>query len=147
LVVGCARAEPTQCRDEVPFESREEATALASELPRQLLTFDFHSPLFIFDLCELWESGVAGSVEDGPVVSGIPTLVLAGQYHPVTPPAWGRLAAETLRNSFFYEFPGIGHGAMRSNACALAIGLQFLDNPTTEPDASCINDLSRPSFK
>jgi pimeloyl-ACP methyl ester carboxylesterase len=137
----------TECRDEVPFQSPAEASALASGLPPQLLAFDFYAPSFVFDLCESWESGVAGAIEDQPVVSDIPALVLGGQYDPVTPSAWGRLAAETLGNGFFYEFRGIGHGAIRSNACALEIGLQFLDDPTTEPDASCIDALSGPDFK
>ena len=72
---------------------------------------------------------------------------LSGQYDPITPPAWGQLAAETLSHSFFYEFPGIGHGVMRSNQCGLEIGLAFLDDPAAEPDTSCIDDLAGPEFK
>ena len=34
-----------------------------------------------------------------------------------------------------YEFPNKGHGVMRSDECALRIGLQFLDDPWTEPGA------------
>ena len=131
----------------MPFQSPAEASARASDLPPQLLAFDFYAPSFVFGLCESWESGVAAAIEDQPVVSDIPALVLAGQYDPVTPPDWSRLAAETLSNSFFYELRGIGHGAIRSNACALEIGLQFLDDPTTEPDTSCIDALSSPAFK
>jgi hypothetical protein len=52
-----------------------------------------------------------------------------------------------LANSFFYEFPNVAHGAMRSNRCALEIGLQFLDDPAAEPDASCLGELGRPESK
>jgi pimeloyl-ACP methyl ester carboxylesterase len=97
-------------------------------------------------LCESWAAGQAGSEENEPVTSPLPTLVLSGQYDPVTPPAWGRLAAETLENSTFYEFPGVGHGVMRSDDCGLEIGLQFLDDPSVEPDASCIKALAGPEF-
>jgi pimeloyl-ACP methyl ester carboxylesterase len=136
-----------QCREEMPFESPEKAIALSAELPPQLVAGDFYDPAFVFNLCQSWDSGEAGSVENEAVVSDIPTLVLAGQYDPVTPPAWARLAAETLSNSFYYEFPGIGRGVIRSDRRGLTIALQFLDNPTTEPDATCINELSSPSFE
>jgi hypothetical protein len=71
----------------------------------------------------------------------------AREYDPVTPPDWGRLAAETLDNSFFYELPGIGHGAMCSNKCGLELSLQFLADPTAAPDASCVSDLPGPDFR
>jgi pimeloyl-ACP methyl ester carboxylesterase len=133
------------CHEDVPFESYEEMRALAVDLPRQIR--DHYVKPFIFELCESWASGVADPVENDAVVSDVPALVLSGQYDPITPPVWGRLAAETLKSSFFYEFPGVGHGVMRSNGCALSLGLQFLDDPTTEPDASCIDDLSDPVFQ
>jgi pimeloyl-ACP methyl ester carboxylesterase len=82
-----------------------------------------------------------------PVVSDVPALIFAGQFDPITPSAWGQLAAETLSNSFFYEFPNLGHGVMDSDRCALEIGLQFLDDPTTEPDVCCMDALPGPSFK
>ena len=34
-----------------------------------------------------------------------------------------------LDNSFFYELPGIGHGAMCSNECGLELSIQFLADP------------------
>jgi pimeloyl-ACP methyl ester carboxylesterase len=134
-----------RCRDEVPFESPEEASALAASLPAQIRKH-FAFP-FDLTLCQSWQSGQADAIEKEPVVSDIPTLVVSGQYDPITPPAWGALAAETLSNSSYYEFPGIGHGVIRSSECALGIGLQFLDDPTTEPDSSCIDLLDGPDFK
>jgi pimeloyl-ACP methyl ester carboxylesterase len=79
--------------------------------------------------------------------SDVPALIFAGHFDPITPPEWGQLAARTLSRSFFYEFPNLGHGVMDSNRCALEIGLQFLDDPTTEPDTSCMDDLSGPDFR
>jgi pimeloyl-ACP methyl ester carboxylesterase len=133
------------CREEVPFESQEEALVLAADLPP--LYSDLFATAFDWTVCESWKAGVADPIENQAVVSDIPTLVLSGRYDPVTPPAWGRLAAETLANSFVYEFPSLAHGAMRSNACALEIGLQFLDDPTAAPDASCLDELVGPEFR
>jgi hypothetical protein len=36
---------------------------------------------------------------------------------------------------------------MDSNRCALQIGLQFLDDPTLEPDTSCLDNLPGPDFR
>jgi pimeloyl-ACP methyl ester carboxylesterase len=133
------------CREEMAFESQEQAEALAAELP------PVFSELFVdvydWTVCASWQASVADPIENEAVVSDIPTLVLSGRYDPVTPPAWGRLAAETLANSFVYEFPNVAHGTMRSNSCALEIGLQFLDDPTTEPDTSCLERLGSPEFR
>jgi Tol biopolymer transport system component/pimeloyl-ACP methyl ester carboxylesterase len=133
------------CREEMAFESLEEALTLAAELPP--VFSDLFAGAYDWAVCASWEAGVADPIENQAVVSDIPTLVLSGRYDPVTPPAWGRLAAETVANSFFYEFPNVAHGAMRSNACALEIGLQFLDDPTAEPDTSCLDKLGSPEFE
>ena len=86
-------------------------------------------------------------IEKEPVVSRIPTLVLTGQYDPITPPAWGQLAAETLGNSFYYEFPGFGHGVSFDGPCGLDIVLEFLSDPSKEPDSSCFDVLAGPDFQ
>jgi pimeloyl-ACP methyl ester carboxylesterase len=100
-----------------------------------------------WSVCASWQAGVADPIENEAVVSDIPTLVLSGRYDPVTSPAWGRLAAETLPNSFVYEFPNVAHGAMGSNRCALEIGLQFLADPTVEPDTSCLEEPGSAGFE
>jgi pimeloyl-ACP methyl ester carboxylesterase len=134
-----------QCNEEVPFESYELGRELAADLPPQIA--EYFDSYFEFTLCESWQAGQADPVEDTAVASDLPALVLAGQYDPVTPPEWSRLAAETLSNHFFYEFPGQGHGIMRSDRCGLEIGLQFLEDPTSEPDASCMDALGAPDFR
>jgi pimeloyl-ACP methyl ester carboxylesterase len=128
----------TICREEVPPDSYETARLLAAELPSQLR--DHYVSPMMFRICDIWDSGLAEPIEKEPVYSSIPTLVLTGQYDPITPPAYNRTIAETLSNSFFYEIPGIGHGAMRGSTCALEIGLQFLENPTRRPDAACLSN-------
>jgi hypothetical protein len=52
-----------------------------------------------------------------------------------------------LANSFVYEFPNVVHDVMRSDRCALEIGLQFLDNPTAKPDTWCLDELGSPEFR
>lgn len=128
------------CHDDVAFETYKEAMALSTDLPTPVADF-FVSP-FIFELCESWPAGKAQPIDNEPVFSDIPTLLLAGRYDPITPPTWAKLAAQTLSNSFYLEFPDRGHGVLYADRCGLEIGLAFLDNPTAEPDAACLFGLS-----
>jgi len=134
-----------QCNEEVPFESYELGRELAVGLPPQV--GEYYDSYFEFTLCESWQAGQADPVENMAVSSDLPSLVLAGQFDPVTPPEWGQMAAETLSNHYYYEFPGLAHGIMRSNVCGLEIGLQFLEDPASEPDASCMDELPVLAFR
>jgi hypothetical protein len=93
-----------------------------------------------YEVCEGWDSGEADDNENEPVTSDVPVLVLAGEFDPITPPAWGRQAAETLENSFYYEFPAIGHGAS-FEPCPRGMMIEFLSDPSVAPDASCAEEL------
>ena len=73
--------------------------------------------------------------------SDLPVLILNGEFDPVTPPDWGEKAAETLQNSFVFEFPGIGHGASFFEGCPQSIFTAFLLNPENEPDGKCIEEM------
>ena len=89
-------------------------------------------------MCEGWAVEPAAPIENQTVVSDVPALVLSGEIDPITPPRWAQAAAENLRTSYFYVFPGYGHGVTRKSPCALAMMLQFFDDPTQAPDDSCI---------
>jgi pimeloyl-ACP methyl ester carboxylesterase len=133
------------CREEIPYESYQDLLDLGSALPRPFFeTYDSDGP---WRLCEVWGVAPAEPYVNDPVTSHVPTLVLEGTFDPITPLEWGRLAAETVQNCFYYEFPGVGHGVMRTDDCGLQIGLQFLDDPTTEPDTSCLDHVSIPGFQ
>jgi pimeloyl-ACP methyl ester carboxylesterase len=136
-----------QCREEVPFESLDAAVEVGASLdPGIAAHYVDGFARFHFALCEEWRMEPADPIESLAVVSDIPTLILAGSYDPVTPPAWGESTAAALENAFYYLFPHVGHGVMRSTACGLAIGMQFLDDPYSEPDSSCIAEMSPPAF-
>lgn len=134
-----------QCREEISFTTPEEMAAMAEAYPQQLAGF-FASP-FRFPMCDSWQVEKAALIENEAVFSDIPTLVFGGRYDLETPSKWGALISKTLTNSYFYEFPGVAHGVMRSNSCALDIGLDFLDDPTVEPDSSCLADEEPPTFR
>jgi pimeloyl-ACP methyl ester carboxylesterase len=125
------------CREEAPFYSYENYYALMEGLPRQIVAH--YEPSLIMGLCEAWAVEPAAHIENQAVVSDVPALVLSGEIDPITPPRWARGAAEHLSNSYFYVFPGYGHGVTRKSHCALDMMLQFFDDPAQEPDSSCID--------
>jgi hypothetical protein len=71
---------------------------------------------------------------------------MAGEYDPITPPAWGRHVAETLENSYLFEYPGVGHGASTVVGCPRDMMIAFLNDPTTPPDSACIAEMDLPQF-
>jgi hypothetical protein len=99
-----------------------------------------------FEICDAWDSGQAGAVENEPVHSDIPTLVLAGEYDPITPPAWGQRTASMLENSSYFEYPGMGHGLSIAHNCPQEMMFAFWDDPTVAPDDACIAGLDLPDF-
>jgi pimeloyl-ACP methyl ester carboxylesterase len=132
-----------ECYEEAPFNPPEAIQEAAQVRPILLDYLPIH---FNLAICDVWPSGQAGTIETEPVHSDIPTLLMAGEYDPYTPPSWAELAAETLSNSYVYVFPGIGHGPINHSECAKSITQAFLDDPTTEPDASCLAEVQAPDF-
>lgn len=130
-----------ECNEEVFFSNLDTAFSNIEPYADQLelsLIFEVED---VFIQCEMWAVDGAPDIENTPVLSDIPTLVLSGQFDPVTPSAWGFSAAETLSHSFAYEFPGVGHGSIYAGECPVSILLAFIDNPTAEPDSSCIGAM------
>ncbi|RRR68748.1 MAG: alpha/beta fold hydrolase [Candidatus Viridilinea halotolerans] len=130
-----------ECREEGYVSSLEQAEALAIALPPQLANALLASNEDFFMLCAIWDVEAATDYERSVVYSAVPTLVLAGEYDPVTPPSWGVLASAGLLNSYFYVLPGGGHAVTDASDCMMSITKEFLDNPDQEPDASCVDDL------
>ncbi|MCB0034659.1 MAG: alpha/beta fold hydrolase [Anaerolineales bacterium] len=96
--------------------------------------------------CERWGVPPLEATVNLPVQSDIPTLVLSGQFDPITPPSFGETAAATLPNSYAYTLPATGHGAATDSDCAVQIVRQFLTHPTQEPLANCIDSVAALDF-
>jgi pimeloyl-ACP methyl ester carboxylesterase len=97
--------------------------------------------------CQIWTVKKADPSEAQPVTSAIPTVVLEGEYDPITPPSNGALAAQTLSHSFTFLFPGQGHGQFLFSACPTSIVLAFESDPSQKPDGSCIATMVEPQFQ
>jgi len=132
-----------QCNEELSFSSQ---AAFEVELERYPELAGMYKDSILgglaFRLCAVWEAGSAEASANQPVKSEVPTLILSGEFDPITPPAWGFQAAETLDNAFAYVFPGIGHGASVADPCPMSMMVDFLDDPQREPEASCIAEMN-----
>lgn len=135
-----------QCGEEVAF-TKEADFSVGSVNSR---FFEAMNPEGILALCKDWTTDSVEAIENKPVVSEIPTLILSGEFDPITPPEWGQLTAETLKNAQFFEFPGFSHGILGEGSdggmCTFNILNTFLTDPYQAVDASCINDYPSLTF-
>ena len=132
-----------ECNEEITFESEEVQQAnVPTEAPYNRLA-DLDEGQNIFALCRNWPSGEAPQVESELVISDIPTLVLAGQYDPITPPAGADVVREGLANSYSFLFPHEGHG-ITPTECGATLVNAFIESPDVEPDSSCIASAPEP---
>ena len=97
-------------------------------------------------MCDIYNVPVRDEIETQPVLSNLPTLVLAGTADVQTPPAFSILTANTLDNSQYAEFEGISHGLIGKNDCVSQITLDFLNNPDLDVDQTCIDSLPRVDY-
>jgi pimeloyl-ACP methyl ester carboxylesterase len=122
------------------------AAAKAIERPRFGEPFEFWSIANIA-MCATFGAERIPAEDRRPVVSAIPTLILSGEYDPITPQAFGAQVHATLERSTHVVFPGIGHGVVGSGACADRIANRFLDDPTAAVDPACAMALPLPIFR
>ncbi|MEJ2162479.1 MAG: alpha/beta fold hydrolase [Robiginitalea sp.] len=70
--------------------------------------------------------------------SDIPTLIMVNRYDPVTPPKNGRLFMEKLSRGTLLILDEGGHGG-GNESCKDRVIADFMKNPGTPPDVSCLN--------
>jgi len=97
--------------------------------------------------CEIIDVPQLPDETDDNIVSDTPVLLIHGALDPVTPGVLAEPIRETLTTSYSVEFAYGSHvQLLAGSACAGDIAAQFLANPTTEPDTSCLADEVQPEF-
>ncbi|MEM7017706.1 MAG: alpha/beta hydrolase [Pseudomonadota bacterium] len=131
-----------QCREDYPFNDMAVALNAGRKYP---LIEPFHEKWVKLeaDICKIWNVPKAPPEERGFKESKLPALILAGQYDPVIPPAWGKRLHALLPNSHFYEFKGISHDVISSSQCARNMTADFLIQPYVGPtEEACVTSGS-----
>src|SRR5262249_16956147 len=87
-------------------------------------------------ICGDWS--ILGPPPVVPAGTGIPTLLLAGQFDPNLHPGMSRHVAEMIGDrARWFEFPLLGHNVRRFSPCAASVVAAFIEKPEQAPDASC----------
>jgi len=136
-----------ECQEEVPFETISQIQAADSGVPVDIINNQLAGLQGEFDICNGWGVSKSPAVDKQPVKSTIPTLVMAGAYDPVTPPAYSKQVADEIGNSYFFEIPNSGHAASPTGDCPFSLVTSFIDTPTQQPDGSCIASIGAPKFQ
>lgn len=95
--------------------------------------------------CELWDSVPVDPAFKQAVVSDIPTLLLSGEYDPVTPPEFAEKAMQTLSNSQHLVAKGQGH-IIANRGCMPKIMTAFIQDPELELDTECMKNFDDFAF-
>jgi len=130
------------CHDEMPFNDPELVAEAVAAHPRYQGFVRYES---VQGVCAIWGAGEAGPIENEPVRSDVPVLLLHGAYDPIHPPAWGQLAASTLRNSVFILLPASGHGG-GLGVCGQALAAEFIAQPGVAPASDCARAAPSPAW-
>jgi pimeloyl-ACP methyl ester carboxylesterase len=131
------------CSEEAPFSSLQDALEENAGLNpglRAFMDIDIRTDLLT---CDGWGVDALASVENAAVHSDIPTLVLTGDFDPVTPPMWGDAVLETMGNGTHVVFPYWSHGVFFDRRCPGDVTASFLDNPYSDPDMTCVDSVRR----
>lgn len=99
--------------------------------------------------CALWPQAKLAPGYAEPTRSNVPALILTGQWDPVTPPAYGDIAAKHLPNSLHVVVPYGGHGFSGLNGleCIDNLTQTFIERGTTSGlDTSCTRSIVRKGF-
>jgi len=86
------------------------------------------------------------AAEYAPVETDLPALLIEGDMDPITPPPLAKAILPGFSNGTYVEFPYAGHGPSRSVECAGDMLNAFFDNPTADPDLSCVGEMKVPEI-
>ncbi len=114
-----------------------------AEYPASMSDVDLFFGLTSYRACEAW--GMPEGASTALPASDVPTLILTGQFDPLTPPEWGQQAAASLTNAYAFEFPNLGH-VSGADSCVQRIMAQFLQTPEAQSENPCIATIAAPSF-
>jgi len=134
------------CNAQLPFSNLDQFRVNAENNP-EVTDFFLNGTVlasYVFPLCEEWDSGIAPVTSAEPFITDIPVLVLHGNNDPATPPQAPQEIIEHASNGFGpYIFPGMGHVvSLADYECPVSIAVAFIIDPSTEPDASCIDEMT-----
>jgi pimeloyl-ACP methyl ester carboxylesterase len=129
------------CSEDAPLVTR---TDFARAMPGNV----FAGRLFADQVtaCTFWPRGTIDPGYYEPVQSDVPSLVLSGEFDPITPPVWGDEVAAHLRHARHFTAAATGHGVI-GTPCGVRLIQQFLDRGNADSlDGTCLTTVKAPPF-
>ena len=130
------------CAEDVPFY--DEQQRLIKDSKETYMGSDFHQSLI--EICSEWPVGPTNESMKKVFTSKTPSLILSGQYDPVTPPSYGEQLASNLENRLHIIGEGQGHGLI-SRGCIPKVLSDFMEDPNLENlKTDCVKHLKPVPF-
>lgn len=127
-----------QCRDEVPTSAADtEVDGSGLGAVGLVVAADVAE---LVGACATWGAGQAGPGAAEAVTGRVPTLVLTGEFDPLSPPAWGAAVAARLDDATVVQVDGAGHRVVDVDGCTQGLVTDFLANPRAAVDGTCAAD-------
>jgi pimeloyl-ACP methyl ester carboxylesterase len=130
----------TECQGEIAFSSVAKLRATYATLPRWGRAIG-SAPGVASErgaaVCQAWGLSTGNGRENDSLRSDVPTLLLGGEFDPVTPVSNLQLAAAGLSNATTIELKGQSHAVGLQSLCAYRLLSAFLNQPNQKLDTSC----------
>jgi len=97
-------------------------------------------------ICKAWRSAELSAEDVAAPRSKVPILLLAGDFDPITPPAFAQETASRFANSTVATFAYQGHGVMPFSKCGQNLTRTFFADPTKTLDIACAANDPKPVF-
>lgn len=135
-----------ECSEDYPFLTRQDLLDEQAGVTPQIGQAMGAVSMTWYNVCQFWKVNVVPEAQKRAVLSNLPSLVLAGEYDPITPPSYAQEVTLDLSRSFAFLFPGLSHGEEYNSVCSDLIISAFTDNPEQPPSARCIAQMTEPAF-
>ncbi|MCU0685893.1 MAG: alpha/beta hydrolase, partial [Polyangiaceae bacterium] len=116
--------------DRLSPDPADDATVLGGELARAMKA-----------QCEVWPKGRRAPDFHEPLTSDVPTLLLSGEFDPVTPPRYGERVAATLSRGRHLVARGQGHHVTPAGCLPKLVAAFLREADAKALDASCLERL------
>jgi len=134
------------CAEEHPFNSQEKIVSETKKYPQ----VEGLSPaVFEKEICDIWGVKQVPKIENQPIKSNVPILLINGEYDNETPVKWAESMKNNLANSYHLIFKAWKHTPTTNwgNQCAMQAANDFFNNPNVKPTPDCFAEINSPEFK
>ncbi|MFT5890238.1 MAG: pimeloyl-ACP methyl ester carboxylesterase [Dokdonia sp.] len=134
------------CAEEYPFTSQERINIETNKYPE---TKGLSPAVFESGVCNIWGVKKVNDIENKPIKSDKPILLISGAYDNETPVKWASSMKDNLPNSYHLIFKGWTHTLTTnwSNQCVMQAANDFFNTPNQQPNPECLTKIKKAVFK